>query len=410
VKAAETTAGFSLRPEYELLLLCCTGCGISERSRIEAVLHISLDWERVAESAVWHGVMPLVHRALTGASAARVLADELGQLRLAFNANLLHNQHLTRELVRLTALLESVGIGALAYKGPALAIAAYGNVAMRQFTDLDVVVRKADFGRTAEILRSQGYTQRSDPRAFESGLFRESASNFSCGRGIIHIDLHWELSPRYFNFAPETDAVFERASRISLEGGSILVPALEDLIIALCVHASRDAWAQLSMVSDIAALIEANPTLDWSATMERAGRVRARRMVLLGFYLAHELLAARIADQIVAMAQADAYVVSLARTIQRRLFTRHADRKRKFPALVVPLRSIERRGDRLRFLSGRVLLPSADDSGFLRLPRLLLPLHYFVRPLHLVCRYGLRLIRRLAASAIERTPVNRTVP
>jgi len=54
----------------------------------------------------------------------------------------LHNFFLTKELLELLTLFEAHCIPASPYKGPALAIMAYGNLALRQFSDLNILVHK----------------------------------------------------------------------------------------------------------------------------------------------------------------------------------------------------------------------------------------------------------------------------
>ena len=48
---------------------------------------------------------------------------------------------LTLELLNIHRHLQARGLEVLPYKGPVLAEALYGNVALRQFSDLDLLVR-----------------------------------------------------------------------------------------------------------------------------------------------------------------------------------------------------------------------------------------------------------------------------
>ena len=67
------------------------------------------------------------------------------------------NLGLTGELLRLLELLQEAGIRVLPYKGPVLAQVAYGDIGMRRFVDLDILVRRRDFQRTICVLSSDGY-------------------------------------------------------------------------------------------------------------------------------------------------------------------------------------------------------------------------------------------------------------
>jgi hypothetical protein len=49
---------------------------------------------------------------------------------------------LTAELCRLISLFAAADIAAIPYKGPVLGLFAYGNIALRRFVDLDVIVKK----------------------------------------------------------------------------------------------------------------------------------------------------------------------------------------------------------------------------------------------------------------------------
>ena len=66
---------------------------------------------------------------------------------------------------------------------------------------------------------------------------------------------------------------------------------------------------------------------------------------------------------------------------------------------VVPLEVIAKPGARLRYLAARALLPSADDREFLRLPLVLYPMYYLLRPVRVALKEGPAALRRLVRSA-----------
>ena len=61
-------------------------------------------------------------------------------------------------LAEIADCFASAGVPAMALKGPALAISAYGDLAMRVFADLDFMVRVEDLPRAAAALGRAGYS------------------------------------------------------------------------------------------------------------------------------------------------------------------------------------------------------------------------------------------------------------
>jgi hypothetical protein len=68
-------------------------------------------------------------------------------LRARFEEIARKNLRFTAELIRILNCLESHGIAAIPFKGPTLAESVYGNLALREFSDLDILVRQSDFPR-----------------------------------------------------------------------------------------------------------------------------------------------------------------------------------------------------------------------------------------------------------------------
>jgi hypothetical protein len=134
--------------EFELVLAGCDG---ARRLDITSLLTPDLDWQRVLDSAEHHRLVPALHAALAGKNGVP------STVRVRSQKHAWRVLHFTVELTKIARCFEQGGIEFLAHKGPALGQLLYGNPAMRQFGDLDVIVRSRDFSRAKNALIELGY-------------------------------------------------------------------------------------------------------------------------------------------------------------------------------------------------------------------------------------------------------------
>ena len=350
----------------------------------------ALDWDRVAVIAGHHGVLPLIYRRLQSASG--VPAAALERMRATFYGNALSSLHLARELVRLSAMLRAAGVAALTFKGPALALQAWGDPQLRQFNDLDLLVRPADAVRAARVLIAAGYWPRTfDPDAPAAALAQAPGDEFMRPGGEWMIDLHWALMPAYFAGAPAADAVWARAVPITIEGADLMTFGREDLILFLAAHGAKHGWIGIGMIADFGRLIGAWPDAATPALIAAAQHAGGRRMLLLGAALAAAVLDQRFGPAMAAAIRSDPLVARLVAGVERRMFASVAMRAPLYSDWMVPVTAIEGSRARARYLAGRALRPTIDDVDFVALPPGLYPLYYAIRPLRLAWQQGRRM-------------------
>ena len=148
----------NLRPEEELLLQCLrTSIDENTCQRIQSLLGTDVDWANFLQMAIRHSVAPLLYRKLYPRFQADIPEHILNRLRKLYFANLIRNALLTRELLRLSKLLEEAGIASIAFKGPVLASAVYGDIGLRGFDDLDIMVPREHMAQAKRLLYNEGY-------------------------------------------------------------------------------------------------------------------------------------------------------------------------------------------------------------------------------------------------------------
>src|ERR1051326_5918676 len=131
------------------LLLCCARATMDpgHASLTQELLNERIDWQRLLRKARQHHVLPLLCKQLSALGVAMMPEPVLKQLRTIFAANRRRNAFLAGELIRIVEIFERSGIPAIPFKGPALAVEAYGDLSLRQFGDLDIIVPKEDVAR-----------------------------------------------------------------------------------------------------------------------------------------------------------------------------------------------------------------------------------------------------------------------
>jgi hypothetical protein len=291
-------------------------------ARVQVLVQADMDWLYVLQAAGRHGIVPLLYLHLRTICPDRVPPPVLRQLQMAFQSNAIHNLVVTRELVRLLRLLQAQSIPVIPLKGPLLSVSLYGDLALRQFNDLDVLVPEGDMPTARGLLISQGYQPESPllPAQEVARLHRLLYHyRFVHEQIAITLELHWGLEAPYLAFPPAVARVWERPETVSLAGTTIHSLPPVELLVFLCAHGAKHYWSRLGWICDIAEFVRVHQDMDWSALTAPALRLRHHRLLALGLSLASELLGAAVPKQVLQDLRSDAVVPALVTKIRRRL-------------------------------------------------------------------------------------------
>jgi hypothetical protein len=340
------------------------------------VSHHLTDWDTTVDRASAHGLAPLLYWYLK--------PDCPDALRTRFHSSARQSLFVSAELLKTGSLFEDAKIPFMPFKGPVLAWSLYETPALREMSDLDVLIRPADISRAAGLLQSHGYRRYfscTDTRFFrynpEFPLQREGT-----------IDLHWGLLPAHLGLDPE--GFWQRARPMEIAGREFSTFCPDDLLLFLCVHGSKHEWKSLAWLADVARLIDRHP-IAWDAVFIRARQAHLTRPLVVGLTLVRDLLGAPVPNL-----PADPRATTLVAAVRKQLLE-------GIPVSKLGFRLALTEGflGKLRCWLG-VLSPDAVDYETLRIPASLYPVYYLTRPFRLLAKYGAPVLRRLLIPSRDR--------
>lgn len=407
--AQTSMAGIS--PEFELLLCCARTCPNSKvAERIRTLLREDIDWARLIDTSLCQGTTALLYWNLNALCPEAVPKSILGQLRIYFHANALRTQFLTGELLKLLNLFKAHGIPAIPFKGPVLAASVYGNLSLRQFYDLDILLHERYFLRAKDLLITQGFKLNLDLRWQYEQLDLNWELHLMHEGGLFNVDLHKGIVPKDVPLALRFERLWSRLEPVSLAGATVPNLLPEDLLIILCVQVTKDFWersVRLSKVCDIAELIRIQPKMNWAQVIQQSRTLGIERMLFLGLLIANDCLGIALPKEISQRIQADPLIKRLALQMREHLFGEAYPLLRSFEILTFNLKMRKRWWHKvhccLNFFwmnlreteAVRMVTPNEKDRAFLPLPAPLFFLYYFVRPIRLARDYGLGIFKHL---------------
>ena len=383
------------RPEDQILVCVARRTlDAATAEQLRELLGRDLDWQYLVATAHHHCILPLLYLHLNSTTPSLVPAYVNERLHRDNSQATRFSLFLTGELLKVVELLEENGIPAASFKGPTLAVRAYGDVGLRQFGDLDILVRKKDILRVKEFLINRAFKSTLElTNSQQAALLRfDSAYTFANERGVM-LDVHWDFVERHFAFDIEVDRLWERLEPVTISGKEILTLSSEDLLLILCLHGFTHLWERLGWICDVASLIDSRKDLNWQLVLDNATSLGARRILSLGLFLANDMLGASIPAEVSTSLPPDARVKKLSSQVREQLFIGRNASAGMFAeaATVVNLR--ERRSDRLRACLRLAASPRSYDWMFFSVPDSLFFLYYLVRPLRLAGKYGAKLLR-----------------
>jgi hypothetical protein len=391
---AKTRPGsFSDYPELELVLCCSrTSMDSDMYNRAKDLTHLDIDWSKVIKIATNSRVTPLLFKNLTLISPAGIPDEVIEQLKEYYSNNLRINLCLYRELWSILRLFKLNDIQTLPYKGPVFALLVYGDLSLRNWGDLDILIHKSDVTKAKNLLSSLGYKlswPKIELNDVQETAHLESKYNYSFVNELtgIVLELHWGITPKYFSFPPRAEWLWERLATQNISGMEVLTFSPEDYLLILCMHSSNHCWERLGWISDISELIGKHPNLDWGYIIHEAETFGVKRILLLGLLIARDFLGTSLNTELIQLIEADSRVKTLEEQVSLKFLNNDYIGSKALEIPLFHLRMRERFSDKLLYClymsnpssKDWVIFPSIQSNSFI---------FFILRPLRLIFEHG----------------------
>ena len=381
-------------PEAELLL-CCARLDLpqAKRDRALALLQSELDWAYLINLASGHGLLPLLYRHLDALAATALPRDIIAALWAHYEGNARRNRAMADELLFVLRTLDAHGIPAIAFKGPALAAAVYGDLALREFGDLDILLRLKDVLPAGRLLQEHGYVLEYDLKPDVEAAFLRSRLNYHLVLMHAHrpvtLELHWKTDTDFPVEPVADDQWWAKLESADLDGEKIRCFNSEELLLILCLHGSKHGWCSLGWLVDVAELIRQHPDLDWDWIMDRSAQLRCERRLAVGLHLVSQLLDAPLPEKIGKEPKGAVSARKLADRILGMLFNPESRGWYSMGSIFLRLSLVEERPWRqCLLLKDAIFAPTLIEWSRWPLPRPLFFLYLPLRILRLIAKYA----------------------
>jgi len=359
-----------------------------------------IDWGNLLEMAEDHGITPLLYEYIRNNREINTPDTFLNTLANRHEANKLRNRVLSQELFDILELFSTHNIIALAYKGPSLTLSVYGDLGLRHFGDLDILINTKDIDAASNLLTSREYNRKIPPLSpvKEKHFIRaDHEHEFISLDQLVHIDLHWALSSKHFPFQLKTETLFSQSRKLDLPAGAINTISDQDMILLLCMHSNKDLWRKLIWVCDIDRLIRKNNNLNWDALMQQAMSSHCERMVYIALLISHELLMTPIPEQILQAAKNHDLVEQGYIIIQSSLENKDPEKQYLQCLAIKPFTFFlcDSYADKIRYIKGALITPTESDMMRYNLPSALHFVYYFLAPARKIFFCSVRFFKRL---------------
>lgn len=381
---------FQLGPEDNLLIACARkDIDSATKKYISYLLNNDIDWCNFSTLVSKNSLTPIVYLNINKTDYGKVCKTFAEKSREYLNKNVQKNLLMWAELFKILEIFYSHGIPAIPYKGPVLTIFAYGNLALREFNDLDIFIPKQYFFQVEDLMINLGYKPVLRLKNEQKKLFLKFQREFKFinDKGIP-VEIKWQFPVSTFYFREDPIMLCDHEESI-FNNHIFKTLKLENLLLILCLHNAGHYWFKLRGICDIVEILDSHD-INWSKCLLMAEELGIKRIFFINLFLANFLFGINLPNQILLYIDSDRSCKLIAKQIIESFFSTEKDELNLFRKIKMRIRIRERYNDKLRDLLNMIIVPTPSVLGSVSLPHYLIFAYPLLRIAQLIKTYVLK--------------------
>ncbi len=250
------------------------------------------DWDYFIKTIINRGIAPLLYKKLPLLSSSFQLPEHVKiKLQQAYYKTLSRNTILYEHFRKIAEAFSLQHIPIIALKGVYVSEWLYQDIGLRQFSDIDLLIKEENALACLAILEKMGYT--SSAIVSKSHLSNFILSNFETDNEIVHypprilngvsIEIHIKLFRSAEKYNLNIHELWEQSIPANINNINVRALTTYDLLIHLILHLNKHfqgGKVQFTSFNDVTNLIERfADTIDWNDVAARCRRYNCEEIV-----------------------------------------------------------------------------------------------------------------------------------
>ena len=274
-----------LQVEDDLILSCIKiNSNPTELEQINNLIPLILDWDYLITTIIDRGIGPLFYKKVSLLTNISLIPQTVkSKLQQVYYKTFSRSTILYDHFRKIADAFVSHNIPVITLKGIYLSEWLYQDIGLRQFSDIDLLVKEGDGEKCLKILSNLGYKP-SEISLSELVLSKFELIHYPAmvldGVSVeIHIKLHSE-NEKYNILVTE---LWKNAVPTTINGIDVFTLNTYDLLIHLCLHLDKHfktGHVQFTCFNDITNLLErVSDTLNWTKFTESCKLYKCEEIV-----------------------------------------------------------------------------------------------------------------------------------
>ena len=277
----------------------------TELEQLNELILLVKDWDYLINTIIDRGIAPLLYKKLPLLTNSSKIPEFVKtKLQQTYYKTFSRSAFLYEHFKRIAEVFREQKIPVIGLKGIYLSEWLYQDIGMRQFSDIDLLVKEEDAEKSLCILEGLGYK-------IEESIHFSKFVESQCEiyqytpriKNGVSIEIHIKIHSRYENYNVEVSELWRNAIPANVNGIKIYALGNNDLLIHLCLHLDkhfRGGKVQFTCFNDITNFLEryAN-TLDWNSFIESCKLYNCEDIVFKYIVMVYKFIHANVPTDII---------------------------------------------------------------------------------------------------------------